>query len=200
MAAKFGGDSGGGGGSDRIVVVGGTGAGQGDDAGASPANSSRFFFVVGLADAAGDDGILCAHHLGPVARFLGVGDGDLGDGVPVGGEDTGVPLTVLFVEDGVAVSFLGSLAVLDVAGIDEMLEATDADALGGGSVGTSAGNIGDNVELVALVVLFRGEAGLEFLIGVFAERWDEVDPRPAAEADLARMAATRQRDDSGGGS
>ena len=148
-------------------------------------------------DAAGDDGILCAHHLGLVTRVLGVGEGDLGDGVAVGGEHVLVPLTVLFVKNGIVVTFLGSLAVLDVAGIDEMLEATDADALGGGSVGTSAGNIGDNVELVALVVLFRGEAGLEFLIGVFAERWDEVDPHPAAEADLARMAATRQRDDSG---
>ena len=78
-----------------------------------------------VVDATGDDGILGAHHLGPVARFLGAAKRSLGDGVAVGGKDTGVPLTVLFVEDGVVVSFLGSLAVLDVAGIDEILEATE---------------------------------------------------------------------------
>ena len=87
-----------------------------------------------LVDLAGGDGILGAHHLSPVPRFLRAAKRSLSDGVPVGGEDTGVPLSVLFVEDGIVVSFLGSLAVLGVAGIDEILEATDADALGVGTV------------------------------------------------------------------
>ena len=153
-----------------------------------------------VVDATGDDGILGAHHLGPVARFLGAAKRSLGDGVAVGGKDTGVPLTVLFVEDGVVVSFLGSLAVLDVAGIDEILEATDADALGVDSVGASASDGTDDVTLVSFGVLFGGEAGLEFLVGVFAERGDEAHLRPAVEADLARTTATRQRTDSGGSS
>ena len=152
-----------------------------------------------LVDATGNDGILGAHHLGPVARVLGGAKRRLGDGVAVGGEDTGVPLTVLFVEDGIVVSFLGSLAVLDVAGVDEILEATDADAIGVDSVGASTGGAGNDVTLITLGVLFGGKAGLEFLVGVFSERGDEVDLRPAVEADLARTAmATRQRDDSGG--
>ena len=191
MAAKVGGDSGGDGG-DFIVVVGGGGGGgggaaQGDDAGASPAN--RFLFVVVLTDAAGDDGILGAHHLGPVARVLGDAERFLGNGIPVGGEDTGVPLTFLFVEDCVDVTFLGSLALLDGLRIDEIFEASDADALGVDSLGTSAGNVVDDVTLMALGVLFGGKAGLEFRIGVFGEAGDEVDPRPAVEADLTRTTA-----------
>ena len=103
------------------------------NAGAPLVDSAGLVVVIGLTDAAGRDGILGAHHLGPVARFLSAAKRRLGDGVPVGG-DTSVPLVVLFVEDGIVVSFLGSVAVLDVAGIDEILEATDADALGVGTV------------------------------------------------------------------
>ena len=200
MAAKVGSYRGGGGGGDRTVVAVDGGAGQGDDAGASAA-VGRFFFVIGLADPAGSDGILGAHHLGPVVRVLGAAKRGLGDGIPVGGEDTGVPLTVLFVEDGVVVSFLGCLALLDVAGIHEMLEATDADALGADSTGASACDAGDNVELIALVVLFGGEAGLEFLIGVFVESRNEVDLRPAVEGDTTRtMAAAKMVASRAGGS
>ena len=151
-----------------------------------------------LVDLAGRDGILGAHHLGPVARFLRAAKRRLGDGVPVGG-DTSVPLVVLFVEDGIVVSFLGSVAVLDVAGIDEILEATDADALGVGTVVACTSDAGNDVTLIALGVLFGGEAGLEFLVGVFAEGRDKVDLRPDVEADLARTMA-KQRDDSGGSS
>ena len=169
--------------------------GNGLNTGAPLADSAGLVVASGgggrLVDLAGSDGILGAHHLGPVARFLGGAERFLGDGVAVGGEDTGVPLAVLLVEDGIVVPFLGSLAVLDVAGIDEILEATDADALSINSVSASAGNIGDDATLIALGVLFGGKAGLEFLVGVFAERRDEVDLRPAVEADLARTTATR---------
>ena len=137
----------------------------------------------------GDDGILGAHHLGPVTRVLGDAKRFLVNGIPVGGEDTGVPLTFLFIEDGVDVTFLGSLALLEGLGIDKIFEATGTDALGVDSLGTSAGNVVDDVTLMALGVLFGCKAGLEFLIGVFGKRWDEVDPRPAVEADLARTTA-----------
>ena len=103
-----------------------------------------------LVDASGSDGILGAHHLGLVARVLGGTERDLGDGIPVGGEDTDVPLTVLFVEDDIVVPFFGSLAVLDVAGVDEILEATDADALGVDSVGSSTCNYTHNNRTCAM--------------------------------------------------
>ena len=164
----------------------------------APLVDSAVVVVVGVGgggtavDATGDDGILGAHHLGPVARFLGALEGDLGDGVPVGGEDVRIPLTVLFVEDGIVVSFLGDLAFLDELRIDEILEATDADALGGRAVHSGLCDVVDDVELVALVVLIVGEAGLAFTIGIFAEGLDKVHLRPAVEVDLARTARTRR--------
>ena len=89
-------------------------------------------------------------------------------------------------------SFLGDLALLIEPRIDQILEATDADSNGVDSAGTSVSNVVDDVELIALVVLFGGKVGLEFTIGVFSKRRDKVDLRPAVEADLARM-TTRHR-------
>ena len=86
-------------------------------------------------------------------------------------------------------SFLGDLAFLDGLRIDHVFEATDADSLGVDAVCASASDGTDDVILVSFGVLFGGEAGVEFLVGVFVKTGDEVDLRPAVEADLARTMA-----------